>query len=149
MNLLLSIKPEYSEKILSGQKKFEFRKQKPRRSIDQVFIYESSPSKAIVGWFCIRKIHSGSPEEIWNRFKDYGGIEEEKYLEYCNNSKIVYAFEIDKTVKLDNPINPFDLNSDFKPPQSFSYIEDSEIASHLGNQQIDINYFQNKSLLDF
>ncbi len=133
MKLLLSIKPEYSEKIFSGEKKYEFRKQKPKLAISKVFVYECSPSKSIVGWFSVRWIHSGSPEEIWEMCKNSSGIEKAKYLSYCNGKKIVYAFEIDEVFKLDKPIDPFRVISDFKPPQSFVYLDGSAIFTRLEN----------------
>lgn len=123
MELLLSIKPTYSKKILSGEKKYEFRKRKPKQRIDQVFIYESSPSKAIVGSFTVKQIHSGTPEKIWEKCKNFSGIKEKNYFEYCNGSRIIYAIEIDDFVKFDEPIDPFQCFSDFNPPQSYLYIK--------------------------
>jgi len=133
MKLLLSTKPEYSEKIFSGEKKYEFRKQKPRLAIDRIFIYECSPSKTIVGWFSVRRIHSGSPEEIWQRCRDFGGIKKDTYLTYCNGRKVIHAFEIDEVFKFDVPVDPFRILSSFKPPQSFAYLDGSIILSTLEN----------------
>ena len=133
MKLLLSIKPKYSEKIFSGEKKYEFRKHKPKRVIDRVFIYECRPSKTIVGWFSIRKIHSGSPEEIWERCKNSSGIEKSNYFAYCNGTKVIYAFEINETFKFDDPVDPFKILSDFRPPPSFSYLDGSIIFQTLEN----------------
>jgi len=125
MNVLLSIRPEYTEKILSGEKLYEFRKRKPKQRIDKVFIYESSGSRKILGWFSVKKIHSGSPEEIWERCSNEGGIKREAYLDYCNSNKTVYALQIDRIVRFDKPIDPYDMIPDFKPPQSFEYVSDS------------------------
>jgi predicted transcriptional regulator len=121
MNVLLSIRPEFAEKIFSGEKRYEFRKRKPKATVGRVFVYECSPSKKIVGWFSVRKIHSGSPHEIWERCKDSGGIREEKYLSYCHGKKMIHAFEIDEVFRFDPPMDPFDAFSDFKPPQDFVY----------------------------
>ena len=123
MEILLSIKPKYSEKIFSGEKRYEFRKQKPRRFVNRVFIYESSPSKVIVGWFSVKRIHSGSPEEIWERCKDFSGIDKKNYISYCNGAKIIHALEINEIFKFDDPIDPCETIPDFKPPQSFRYLE--------------------------
>jgi predicted transcriptional regulator len=131
MKLLLSIKPKYSRKILSGEKKYEFRKQRPKRVIDRVFIYESSPSNSIVGCFSVRRIHSGSPEEIWRRCKNWSGIERNNYLTYCNGTKVIHALEIEETFRFDNPINPFKMLSDFKPPQSYAYLDGSSLFEAL------------------
>jgi len=127
MNVLLSIRPEYTEKILSGEKRYEFRKRKPKEIVGKVFIYECHPSKRIVGWFSVRTIHSGSPEEIWERCKNSSGINKESYLAYCNGRKIIYAFEIDQILRFEYPVNPFENIPDFKPPQDFEYFDENAV----------------------
>lgn len=123
MKVLLSIKPEYTEKIFSGVKRYEFRRQKPRSVIEKVFIYECSPSKSIVGWFTVKRIISGSPEKIWDFCRNLSGIKKRKFFTYCNGKKVIYAIEIDRVFQFKTPINPLDICSDFKPPQNFSYLD--------------------------
>ncbi|MBE3121138.1 MAG: ASCH domain-containing protein [Thermoplasmata archaeon] len=130
----MSIKPEYTEKIFSGEKKYEFRKQKPRELVEMVLVYESNPSKNIVGCFTIKKILSGSPENIWKKCKNNGGIEKENYFAYCNDKKVIHAMEIDEFFEFDCPINPFKIISDFKPPQNFIYLENSTFFRALENE---------------
>jgi predicted transcriptional regulator len=121
MVILLSIKPEFTKRIFSGEKKFEFRKQKPNFPTTLVFIYESFPTKKIVGWFTVRKIISGTPAEIWKHCGDKGGISQLKFFEYCQDNDIIYAFEIGKSSRFPNPVDPVKLDANFKPPQNFSY----------------------------
>jgi len=123
MKVLLPIKPEYTEKIFSGVKKYEFRRQMPKLMIKKVFVYECSPSKSIVGWFTIKRILSGSPEKIWDICGDLGGIEKRKFFSYCNGRSLIYAIEIDKVYKFTPPINPFEIYSNFKPPQNYLYLD--------------------------
>jgi predicted transcriptional regulator len=120
MQVLLSIKPQYSQKIFSGEKKYEFRRRKPKCAVDRVFVYESSPAKNIVGWFSVKHVLVGSPEEA-------SGIEKSNYFSYCRGRDIVYAFEIDEISKFAYPMDPFELFCDFKPPQSFLYLDGSKI----------------------
>ena len=91
MNVLLSIKPEYSKRIFSGKKKYEFRKIKPKFMVDMVFVYESSPTQRIVGGFSVKRIHSGSPDEIWQKCQESSGIEKKMYQNYCNGTEIIHA----------------------------------------------------------
>lgn len=52
MNLILSLKPQFAQKILDGSKLYEYRKKIPMRNdIDRVYIYASKPIQAIVGYF--------------------------------------------------------------------------------------------------
>lgn len=140
MKVLLSIKPEYSKKIFSGEKKFEFRKRRPKSVIDVVFVYESRPTKNIVGGFSVKRIHSGSPEEIWEKCKDTGGIERKKYLDYCNGTDRIHAFEIDKTFKFENPMDPYEMILGFKPPQNFFYIDELALSKIMENSKMSKNF---------
>lgn len=45
--MLLSIKPEYVKKILSGKKKYEFRKFHCHDDVDTIVIYCTSPVKKL------------------------------------------------------------------------------------------------------
>ena len=59
MKVLLSIKPEFAEKILNGTKRFEFRKgifKNPQ--ISTVVIYATMPLGKVVGQFRIESILS-------------------------------------------------------------------------------------------
>ena len=49
MNAILSVKPEYATKILTGEKLYEYRKTVFCRPIEKVYIYASSPVCMIVG----------------------------------------------------------------------------------------------------
>lgn len=126
VDLLLSIKPEFAEKILNGSKRFEFRKKIPRQHIDFVFIYSSSPEKRIVGKFRIRNILKGTPEELWEKCKEEGGIEEDRFFTYFKDKSIGYGLHVEEIERLDPPIDPKESNKDFKAPQSFAYISDTK-----------------------
>jgi predicted transcriptional regulator len=134
MKVLLSIKPEYSRKIFAGEKKYEFRKRKPRGAVELIFVYESSPTRCVVGGFSVRRIHSGAPDRIWQKCRESSGIEKKTYEEYCNGNKVIHAIEIDKIFRFPNPINPFEINSDFKPPQDFSYFKHTSMFKMLENK---------------
>lgn len=133
VDIILSVKPEYAEKILNGSKRFEFRKQIPRRRINQVYIYASHPEKKIVGRFRIRRVISGSPNEIWEKCGNEGGIEKDKFFSYFANRAIGYGFEVEDVERFDHPIDPVEINCDFRAPQSFAYALDTG--------GLDIKYF--------
>jgi hypothetical protein len=53
-SVLLSIKPEFVEKIFSGLKKYEFRRVIFKsKSVSRVVIYASSPVQRVVGEFAV------------------------------------------------------------------------------------------------
>lgn len=71
MNVLLSIKPKYIEKIIKGNKRYEFRKSIFKKSVDEVWIYATSPTKKIVGTFVIGEIIKDTPANLWKNLNDF------------------------------------------------------------------------------
>lgn len=78
MNLLLSIKPEFVDKILTHKKLYEFRKSIFKQNVDKIFIYSSYPVKKIVGYFEVTEIIC----EIQSRY----GIHFQKIQEFLKKT---------------------------------------------------------------
>ncbi len=126
MRILLSIKPKYIEQIISGKKKYEFRKEtfKERHS-NEIIVYSSSPIKKIIGKFKIGKIIEDTPARLWELLADSAGIIEEEFFEYYTGKKKGFAIEIVDFVLFDTPIDPKSIDPNFVAPQSYLYIKDS------------------------
>jgi type I restriction enzyme, S subunit len=124
MNVLLSVKPQYIESILNGDKKYEFRKQMFKRGpIDLVFIYASSPIKKIVGYFKFEEIIEDHPKILWTKLSEVSGLNEDDFFNYFKNKDIGYAIKIDDFKKFSYPAHPNNIIKHFHPPQSFCYVE--------------------------
>lgn len=122
MRVLLSIKPEYANKIFDGSKRFEFRRvifKKP--NIKTVVVYASSPVKKVIGEFEIENIISFDPKSLWGLTKKYSGISEDFFFEYFSNRKVAHAIRIKSTIKYKEPLS---IKDDFNvvPPQSYVYL---------------------------
>ena len=120
--ILLSIKPEYSNKILQGTKKYEYRRQIAKCMVDRILIYSTAPEMKIVGTVEVKGTISETPENLWDKTKTKSGICKEKYFQYFNGRDTAFAYKLGK-VELFNP--PKGL-SDYKlsaAPQSFVYIK--------------------------
>ena len=59
--LLMSINPEHVENILSGEKRYEFRKTRCKEHVDTILIYSTSPVMKIVGEVEVKGIIKDSP----------------------------------------------------------------------------------------
>lgn len=122
MRILLSINPEYVEKIFSGEKKFEYRRNIfKNKKIKTVVIYSTSPVKKIVGEFTIKKIIKDIPTKLWDLSPEFTGISEDKFYKYFENKEEGYAIEIGKVKKY----KKYKLLEEFSiktPPQSFLYL---------------------------
>jgi type I restriction enzyme S subunit len=124
MNVLLSIRPEYAEAILSRKKKYEFRKRGPKLRVrnQKAYIYSSSPVCKIVASFRITSILESHPRTLWRKFGKYGGIDSRKFSEYFGSRERGYAIEIGSLKAFKPPIEPRKLLEDFVAPQSFRYV---------------------------
>lgn len=126
MNVLLSIKPEFAEKILNRTKRYEFRKTTFRdpSAIDRVVMYASAPLQRIIGWFSFSRVVKADPESLWRRFHNHSGLSSrERFMDYFSGTDWGYALEIDHTVGLEQPVDPRRRLDNFRPPVSFQYLD--------------------------
>jgi predicted transcriptional regulator len=122
MKVLLSIKPEFAELIFDGTKKFEFRKAIfKNENIKTVIVYASSPMQKVIGEFEIETIISDNLKSLWEKTKQFAGIDEKYFYEYFAERENGFAIKIKKAYKYKEPLS---LKDDFKvtPPQSFLYL---------------------------
>lgn len=126
MRVLLSIKPEYAEKILRGEKKYEFRRTLFKDpTIKTVVIYASSPIKKIIGEFEVDYVLSLDLGNLWLHTMHSSGVAKEFYDSYFHGKEIGHAIRVKKAIRYRRYLELGDC--DIKcAPQSFLY---------LGNQQ--------------
>lgn len=122
MKVILSIKPEFANKIFDGSKLYEFRRsifKDPNVKI--VVVYASSPVQKIIGEFEIDHILNLTLESLWDITQDFSGITKDFFLEYFENKDAGYAIKIKKVKKY---LEPLCIREDFNavPPQSFLYL---------------------------
>ena len=118
---IFSIQPEFAFKIMSGEKKFEYRKTRPRKSISLMVLYASSPIKKVVGDVQVTSVISGTPKEVWELTSAYSGICYDAYKQYFDGRIHAYAYQLEKP----NPYDPYKDLTDFnvlRPPQSYRYL---------------------------
>lgn len=122
MRVLLSIKPEFADKIFCGAKRYEFRRTIFKRSdIKKVVVYASAPISMVIGEFDIEDILVDDVMKLWDQTKKFAGITQEYFFSYFNGCDNGYAIKVRKTMKYPRP---YCIESRFgvKPPQSFVYI---------------------------
>ena len=123
MRVLLSVKPEFIEKIFVGKKLYEFRTRIFRRSdIKTIVLYASSPVQKVVGEIEIDKIIGDDKDQLWKLTKHYSGISKKYYDEYFKDKDYAYAIKIKsaKKYKTQLPLKK-DYNIQYAP-QSFVYL---------------------------
>lgn len=138
--LLISVRPEFAEKIVNGVKTMELRKCSPNiDSGDLVVIYSTLPEKAIVGTCIVKEIIKKSPIQLWRRYSNKMGIDKKRYFEYFRDTNLAVGIVLTSIDKLDKKL-PLDsvrkAIPQFSPPQTFRYLDRSQIVSvGLGNSK--------------
>jgi predicted transcriptional regulator len=123
MKVLLSIKPEYADKIFSGEKGFEFRKSIfAHPDVDTVVVYATMPVGKVIGEFKIADVHSGPPADVWSRTRGRSGISLSFYSQYFKGREKAYAIEVGEITKFAAPRSIRDVLGRDMPPQSFAYL---------------------------
>jgi len=120
--ILLSIKPEFAQKILNGSKLYELRRVIPKAQISRVVMYSSSPVCQIVGEFSVEEILKEPVQKLWRLTKEYSGISREKYFRYFAGKGIGYAIKVGKVMKYDEGLSLSHFGVE-RPPQSFQYLK--------------------------
>lgn len=123
MKVVLSIKPEFANKIFDGSKEFEFRRAIfKNKNVKSIIVYSSSPVQKVIGEFDIAEIFNDNLDELWQLTKDQSGITEDFFYEYFTNKEKGFAIKIKNKRKYKTPKclrKDYNLN----PPQSFAYIK--------------------------
>ena len=122
MKVLMSIKPEFANKIFDGTKEFEFRRAIFKNpDIKSIIVYASSPVQKVIGEFEIDNIITSDIESLWKQTSQKSGISRLYFIQYFGGKELGHAIKIKKTHKYKKPLC---LKEDFNllPPQSFCYV---------------------------
>jgi predicted transcriptional regulator len=131
-SILLSIKPEFVEKIFAGLKRYEFRRVIFKsKSVSKVVVYASSPVQRVVGEFAVGGILELDKQKLWKRTKMHSGIEKKYYDEYFDGRQTAYAIMIEAARRYSVPIKLQRLCKSNRPPQSFMYLDGILHPQHL------------------
>ena len=136
--LLLSIRPEYAQKIINGTKTVELRRVRTRlKAGDLVLLYISSPEKALVGSFEVEQVieFENSPKalkEFWNEVKNKAGIEQHKFYRYYQGASVGVGIYIKKLEIFPRRLELERLRKQLpslKPPQNYRYLKEDELEA--------------------
>lgn len=121
--ILLSIKPQFVDKIRCGEKLYEYRKSIFKdKNVATILIYSSAPVKKIVAECQIESVISGSPKLIWKQTKQNGGVTEAFFNKYFQGKKVAYAIKLSNIFFYPQSISLEDIGVEYAP-QSFRYVE--------------------------
>lgn len=120
-SVLMSIKPEFVQRILSGKKKYEFRKKVCRRQVEKIYIYSTVPVQMVVGEAEVEFVLVEPPEDLWEKTKEDAGIDKAFFDRYYENKEEAVAYKLVNVLKYNKPRTLGELGVK-TAPQSFLYI---------------------------
>lgn len=124
-DVVLSIRPQYSEKIIEGLKTVELRRRFPVSAPQGTiaYIYSTSPVRAIIGSAQIKDVIKLPTSEIWRRFSEKAFIERSDFDKYFEGLDSGFALLFEQAKPFAEPISLDVLREqfNFKPPQSYLY----------------------------
>ena len=136
MDVLLPIKPVFVNLIRNSHKnrregknipgkRREFRKRIPKKYQlgDRFFIYESFPTKRIVGYFRSHEITEDIPKKLWAKYHAESGLTEERFFKYFAGCAIGFAISIDELHFFPRPVDPNVYKKGYRGPQAYSYVD--------------------------
>lgn len=129
--LLISLKPEFADRILSGTKKVEIRKRFSTRWVGhRVCLYASRPVKGVVGEATVEKVVVGTPERIWGEYGSDVGCTKEEFDAYVSTASEVYALVLGepRPYAAEIPLSQLSglVQHELRPPQSYCRLDDDK-----------------------
>lgn len=124
--IMISINPQYVEKILSGEKTYEYRKSMFHdRSVENLLIYEKKPVCKVVAECHIDDVLVMPKHDLWELTKLQSGITEDFFNKYYGDKEVAKAIKISNVVRYDSPkeLSDYGLKN---APQGFVYVDCSE-----------------------
>lgn len=128
-DLVMSVHPEYAERILAGTKTVEIRRKFSTARVPATCVlYATSPIQKVVGQVDIVRATRLDPQQAWIRFGQRADCTQREMDTYASGTDQVCALELKNPVRFPNAIALSTIrtwiNRAIKPPQSHSLISD-------------------------
>lgn len=124
--VLLSVKPTFARRLLSGHKTAEVRRRFPSvPSGTVVYVYASTPERTVMGAFHLSAVHKDTPEALWERFEAHLDISNEYFNEYLDGRGEAAVIELRLKESWERTVTLEELRAEIgvQPPQSFRYLD--------------------------
>ena len=125
-SILMSVRPQYAEKILRGEKTVELRRVRPRVSRgDVIVMYVTSPKSEVRALLEVEEVLEAHPAALWSAVGSTAGVSIGEYEEYFQGSGTGVGISLRVVEHLKEPVTLDELRAmspGFRPPQSYRYI---------------------------
>ena len=122
-DIVISVKPKFVERILTGEKAAELRRRAPRIEPGcKVWIYTKAPEAMITVRVTVDRIVTGSPAEIWCAHKRSLGVTRDEFDSYFAETDIACAILFSRVREIWPALPLSEIRAEskhFQPPQFF------------------------------
>ena len=129
--LLLSIHPRFAEAIFDGTKKVELRRRAPKLVAgDEVVVYATVPTAAVLGKFTVKSVDSSELHDLWQVTRKVAAVSSSEFDAYFDGLNRGVGIWIANTQRYSAPVSLTDLRNSipgFHPPQGFRYLSADEV----------------------
>ncbi|MCT9820797.1 ASCH domain-containing protein [Microbacterium sp. W1N] len=128
--VLLSVRPRYAHAILAGTKTAEVRRRFPYQPPGTtLYLYSSTPDKAIMGTAQLDSIDRPRVDRVWNLYRDQIEIEKAALGDYLSDLDAAAILRVNNFHRWSHPVPLHDLRLrlGIEPPQSFRYLTDEHV----------------------
>lgn len=126
-NIILPIKPVFADQILSGEKKYEYRKRLCKKEVKKIYIYATAPIKKIIGEVGVVNKISMDKEKLWQETQKYAGVTKKFYDQYFEHQDCAYAYRLGEVKQYRFPVALDSIGIEYVP-QSFIYVGEFELC---------------------
>tara|TARA_R110000787_G_scaffold206032_3_gene316260 strand:- start:713 stop:1150 length:438 start_codon:yes stop_codon:yes gene_type:complete len=127
-DILISVDQRHVRNMLDGFKTVELRRRSLKLSSgSRVWIYSKVPRGRVEAMGIVDKVITGSPPDIWKKFKHRCGIAKKEFDTYYFNYEKCYVIVFKEIHTLENSIPLVDIRrtqSKFQPPQFFKRLHE-------------------------
>ena len=121
-DILLSINPQFVDKIISGEKKYEFRTRVAKKRVKRIVIYCTFPRMKILAEAEILGVLKMDPESLWKETQKQAGITKSFFDAYFKGRKVAYAYKLGRVIAFSKEKSLSDYGCK-SAPQSFVYVK--------------------------
>ena len=129
--LLLSIHPRFAEAIFDGTKKVELRRRAPKlMPSDEVVVYATVPTAAVLGKFTVKSVDSSELADLWQVTRKVAAVSSSEFDAYFDGLDRGVGIWIANTQRYSSSVPLTKLRASipgFHPPQGFRYLNDHEV----------------------
>ncbi len=122
-DIVASIHPRHAQAILDGTKTVELRRKIWRSGVevDRMYIYETTPTRLIVGHVAVVHTNTLPPGDIWYHYGDRALVTAAEFDDYFSGAEEAHALVVGRPFRYDHPY-PIAKLGLRRPPQSWCYV---------------------------